>query len=340
MPFSINAPVLSDEELQSMKDSLSSGERARLQYEAHFGSGGEVRSLGDVNILKAKIEEMYQIINSNKIRVSEKECFQFAMEQCPDLVEKESNPTWFLLKESLDAAKAAQRLVDYWRLKQAVYGAEAYEPLQLTTQDQAYLRKGGWADLGKDRNGRNIIYLDGSKNPTDSKEFYERSPRICFYLFHLVSLENRGRDGAGCILILNKREARYHNLDRRTIRLQMNIIEMMPCNLQVILALFKPGSFMVKTILPILRWMAPKGYIMLVQPIFHGIGNDLIQEFEKYGVLPINIPESLGGGREWKFPSSPEVETVNETCPKKSLLEAVANKERGEGPPVKKTKGV
>jgi hypothetical protein len=61
-----------------------------------------------------------------------KASYMQAMQQAPELVERESNPAAFLRREAFDAAAAARRLVKYWEVRVTIFEEKAFMPLNQT----------------------------------------------------------------------------------------------------------------------------------------------------------------------------------------------------------------
>jgi len=109
------------------------------------------------------------------IAEEDKRAFLYAFEHCPQLIEAETHPSKFVLRENFDVAKAITRLVLYWKYRCDVFGPDrAFRPMTisgdgaLSPEDVAALSSG-------------IMFPIQGPVPTlfmDKDRIYEQSPAI------------------------------------------------------------------------------------------------------------------------------------------------------------------
>jgi len=67
------------------------------------------------------------------IAEDDKQAFLYALERVPQLVEIETHPIKFLLRENFDVAKAIKRLVLHWKFRCEVFGPDrAFRPMTIS----------------------------------------------------------------------------------------------------------------------------------------------------------------------------------------------------------------
>jgi hypothetical protein len=130
-----------------------------------------------------------------------------ACELCPDLIEKESNPLFFLQCEKYDATAAADRLVRYWNLRRELFGLDkAYFPMTLDgamKDDLIYLQQGFIFEAPHDMHHRPVVYFDRIRS---SKKIAPRDAvnRCIYYVLQKVT-RHGGATSSGYVLLLNLR---------------------------------------------------------------------------------------------------------------------------------------
>ena len=126
----------------------------------------------------------------------------------PYLVQKESNPLWFIRCEKWNTWAAARRVALYWKKRVEYFGKRAHLPLNqsgegaLSKEDVALLSTGYCCLLPRDSRGRDVICHDATRKPPG---MVERRMRVLFYIGGMLA-ENRKNqtEGSRLLMILSK----------------------------------------------------------------------------------------------------------------------------------------
>ena len=130
--------------------------------------------------------------------------FRHAQQIAPELVEKETPMTRFLLASDYDFWAAAQMFADYWKERREVYGDDRYcRPLTLfhgpeeSALDETaiqVLTSGHFAILPPDRFGRFVLFMDDESKLCEAYRYNHDNARvkIFFYLLHVISEQDGG----------------------------------------------------------------------------------------------------------------------------------------------------
>ena len=157
--FTFTAPIVTEEEEQAERDALTEEERRRIEKDLY----GE----------ETEIIETEELLNNGLIMIQEaldalplglKTDYMRACEISPDLVERESPFIRFLRVSEWDAWMAAERLVNYWKVRVKIFGSDrAFLPMTLDgalTEDVPYLEKAVIFRLPSDKWGRPVLFFD------------------------------------------------------------------------------------------------------------------------------------------------------------------------------------
>ena len=83
---------------------------------------------------------------------ADKAAYLEAKAKIPDLVAKESNPSWYLRQEKYDISGAAKGLCAYWRKRKSVFGTRAFLAMNMTGEGahgEVALPRGRDAGVGR-----------------------------------------------------------------------------------------------------------------------------------------------------------------------------------------------
>jgi hypothetical protein len=185
MPFSLSAPAVLEEDELAEREGLTEQERAEIENDLY---GASVASLKETETMLRKGLDMVEAAIA-MISPDSKEAYLDALDICPGIVERESDPRGFLRCENYDVWAAAKRLVAYWTLRKSLFGpSRAYLPMTLQgamAEDIESLKKGVIEILPVDKNGRYVMFFNRIRavRPIISPE----SLVIClFYHLHLI----------------------------------------------------------------------------------------------------------------------------------------------------------
>lgn len=198
--FTYTAPTISLEERQAEREALSDSERMQLEYDL-YGPTDEKR-LDDVNINLA-VESFQESVES----ILKKEEYLRAKAAVPELVEQESPAIALLKATNWQAADAAKRLVDYWKLRVRVFGEErAFLPMSVDgaiRDDLEHLRKAFVFQLDYDKTGRAVVFFDRVRCIPEVAP-RESFPRCLFFVLQCL-VKQKSLWDLGFVVIVNMR---------------------------------------------------------------------------------------------------------------------------------------
>lgn len=154
---------------------------------------------------KRAVEELMHAVSL--IPAAKKAAFLRAMREVPALVEAESNPIWFLKLDNFNHWKAAERLVQHWSEREALFGERVHLPLTqtgngaLTTDDVMSLHTGSYSVLPKTPSGQSVFFVDRGRALANATP--EARLRAAFYVLASLSKEeNSQSDGILALSLL------------------------------------------------------------------------------------------------------------------------------------------
>mmetsp|Transcript_5449 Transcript_5449/g.8299 ORF Transcript_5449/g.8299 Transcript_5449/m.8299 type:complete len:350 (+) Transcript_5449:16-1065(+) len=129
-PFSYTAPRL-DEEVETREFQELDREKKDEINDDLFGRNvDQTQERNSRQILQGELDEMEAAVEA--IPLADRIGHSMATIHCPDLLETETDPRLFLIREDFDPFKAASRLVEYWNLRVEIFGDErAFLPMTL-----------------------------------------------------------------------------------------------------------------------------------------------------------------------------------------------------------------
>ncbi|KAL7568686.1 hypothetical protein ACA910_021683 [Epithemia clementina (nom. ined.)] len=226
-----------------------------------------------------------------------------ALQKCPDIVKMESDPIHFLRYEGYDHWAAAHRLTAYWTWRRRIFRERAFLPMTMTgegalsQEDIVHVRRGYFALLPNDKDGRTVICYDPSRRVFHSKE---TRMRVGFYFWSLMS-ENEitRRDGYVGIVLLGTAGFGSSSIDgaiRECVDLVSESFPTRAKNIHLVQCLSTEGRrTLLQMILPLLNYVM--GRIMENRAVTH-IGDTaeaLLDGLAKYGLQENGLPCSAGG---------------------------------------------
>eukprot|EP00527_Entomoneis_sp_CCMP2396_P005282 CAMPEP_0198154754 /NCGR_PEP_ID=MMETSP1443-20131203/68773_1 /TAXON_ID=186043 /ORGANISM="Entomoneis sp., Strain CCMP2396" /LENGTH=676 /DNA_ID=CAMNT_0043821459 /DNA_START=100 /DNA_END=2131 /DNA_ORIENTATION=- len=127
-----------------------------------------------------------------------------AKAEVPLIVQRESNPVWFLKFEKFNTWNAAKRLACYWQERCNRFKERAFLPMNQTGEgalnkaDVSLLKTGYTAFLPEDNDGRVVLVSDASRR---KKRDNEAAMRLFFY-WNQVVLQNPHTTTKGIVIIV------------------------------------------------------------------------------------------------------------------------------------------
>lgn len=186
--FSCTAPVITEADEQAERAALTKAESLAIESDLYGYTETPTQERFNLPNLQASLAEMQECLQA----ISRKDDYQQALQH--NLVERESNPIRFLRSEEFHPAAAAQRVVEYWKLRKKAFGADAYLPLTLDAALEPqveFLRRGAVRWLPNDEKGRLVLFMDRVRC-FDLGMSRNDILRCVFYLLHCG--QERGED--------------------------------------------------------------------------------------------------------------------------------------------------
>ena len=163
MVFSATAPKISPGTEQAERRAFSEEEKARIYEDIH---GPPVKCQGTKATSWTKdLKKNESLVNEaiENMHDKDKADYLFALEHSPLLVQKESCIVDFLRSENGNPQAAAERLVDYWRIRREIFGRQrAFLPMTLQgamAEDIDVLKTGVIVLLPPDKHGRPVLFV-------------------------------------------------------------------------------------------------------------------------------------------------------------------------------------
>ena len=122
-------------------------------------------NMEDTDRLRTQVEEVIE-----QIPLAEKTAYLHALERCPHLVERETNPLYFLRLVKNNVWQAAQKIVGYWHHRLEMFGdRRAFLSMDdlsgngaLDEEAITALRAGTHILLPNDKNGHPVLFFDAT----------------------------------------------------------------------------------------------------------------------------------------------------------------------------------
>eukprot|EP00977_Amphora_coffeiformis_P008410 scaffold1912_cov167-Amphora_coffeaeformis.AAC.9 len=142
--MSFTAPQFSTHDEEKERENLPPELKESLRQDL-YGYSAILRETPEfLRDCREKMEEFLE----HEIPAERKEEYTEALQQVPAIVADESDPLLFLRAEAYDPESAAWRMVNYWRMRMSIFGAQAFSPLcELEKDQQRQDREHGADDL-------------------------------------------------------------------------------------------------------------------------------------------------------------------------------------------------
>ena len=168
-----------------------------------------VHFLGMICLKSLHITHILSLFQAMKTMDHEKKAaFEEAMEKCPELVEKESDPLKYIRSCQYNVWEAAEKLAYYWSERKDIFQDRAFLPLDLSGEgafqrnDILLIQAGADALLPKLRNGKQVMFGDRRQLVPSLSDAITRMKSI-FYTAHLINQdENAATEGLYCVVLL------------------------------------------------------------------------------------------------------------------------------------------
>jgi hypothetical protein len=223
-----------------------------------------------------------------------KASYMQAMQQAPELVERESNPAAFLRREAFDAAAAARRLVKYWEVRVTIFEEKAFMPLNQTGEgaldrrDLAVLGTAYFKSLPNDSQGRSVLFCDGSRLARSTRQ---SRLRTTFYLYSIAS-ESKLSQSSGFILLHLITEPSFERANKECLDLVLSAI---PSAIHDVHLLRVTDSPLETEVDPAVLHQYRQVARHQVIPHINTSRNLLAPRLARYGLDTEHLPKSIGG---------------------------------------------
>lgn len=171
--------------------------------------------------------------------------YQEALHRAPELVADDSDPVVFLRAEDYDPEAAAWRMVNYWRIRKAIFGDRALSPLRELQDDQERLDQedgvddvyveggypvGTYISLPEDCFGRAVLFFaDGRQHDA------QRALRRTFLLFHELVYRQECNQRQGCVIVIDARSIDPNHFNRKQYRRKLEFLrEAVPMRIRAV----------------------------------------------------------------------------------------------------------
>mmetsp|Transcript_11911 Transcript_11911/g.22785 ORF Transcript_11911/g.22785 Transcript_11911/m.22785 type:complete len:582 (-) Transcript_11911:161-1906(-) len=253
---------------------------------------------GNESADKRAVEELMHAVGL--IPAAKKAAFLRAMREVPSLVESESNPIWFLKLDNYNYWKAAERLVQHWSEREALFGERVHLPLTqtgngaLTSEDVMSLHTGTYSILPKSPSGQSVFFMDRGRALANATP--ESRLRAAFYVMAFLSKEeNSQSEGilALSLLVSPRVQGLDHGYEHRIYRL-MNTFPL-KIHLHLLNCLPKTGKHALVQQVMTSGFAFASMYFGGFQVFTEKSGTDMLARLTELGLTADGVPVSVGG---------------------------------------------
>lgn len=263
---------------------------------AENGTLGEERVAETPEALEAGLEELQRALDT--IPQESKASYLRALEVCPELVKRESDPATFLRFDRFDAVAAARRLAKYWEVRNLIFEGRAYLPLNQTGEgaldrrDLSVLGTAYLMCLAKDSQGRAVLVCDGTRL---SRSTRQSRLRTSFYMYSIAA-ETKLSQTSGIVLLYVMTEPSFDRANKECLDTVLSAIP--ACIRDVHLLRYPSDSseqgFSIKmdpAMLHQFRQIAKNQVI----PHVTSSRATISKRLEPYGLIGDELPKAIGG---------------------------------------------
>jgi len=264
--------------------------------------------------------------------IEERSAYEDAAAKAPHVVLEESDPIWFLERESGNVQAAAKRLATYWQIRRNVYGERFHLPLTLkaggalTDEDVVALETGYLAFIPDNDRGRQVMFFDNSMNapPLDGMEGRIRRLR-CVFLMATTAAKTR----KPFIIIRHSSDTVIRGAN--AVQVSKMLGEAMPFRLENFVSVFvaPPGAkrTMKQMAAPLFKELFGKTSTFSMKNIFCDSPEEALNKLTKLGFAKDGLPEAVGG--TWSYSHFHKwLKSMRSSGPSKTSEAAVASSSR------------
>ena len=157
--------------------------------------------------MKQSLKEFYEILAS--IPDAEKAAYLQALDRCPELIERESNPILFLRYKHFKVWDAVQTFVQFWQNRLVLFRESAFLPINFTGRgaisehDLQYMESGEYIFIPDDIHGNPTILIAPRKSCDDMQEYFNSIVKISFSI-RLACAHRQTKEGYNVVYIVSR----------------------------------------------------------------------------------------------------------------------------------------
>ena len=193
-----NPPVASTNTSQAHDDAAEEDGQSTLSQSSSSSTTSSIDSRA--------LQELAEAIDL--LPEEENKEYQRVKKEKPHLIERDSNPVWFLHHCKFDQWQAAKKLACYWKERFRWFQERALLPMTqtgdgcLSKQDVSMLKTGFYAAVSHDDSGRTVFVSDAFRR---KKKDHPSIMRVHFYMNHIF-MQNplTARKGITLVIVLSK----------------------------------------------------------------------------------------------------------------------------------------
>lgn len=162
--------------------------------------------------MRQALAEFQEILAS--IPHEEKRAYLKAVDRCPELIERESNPRLFLKYKDLQVWAAVQTFIEHWELRVELFEEDAFLPINFTgrgavpEKDIDLLESGEFCLLPDDVQGNPTIMICPRKSTPDLEDYLWQCMRVSFAV-RLTCAHRQTEEGYNVVYIPSAVSAKF-----------------------------------------------------------------------------------------------------------------------------------
>mmetsp|Transcript_4556 Transcript_4556/g.6923 ORF Transcript_4556/g.6923 Transcript_4556/m.6923 type:complete len:377 (-) Transcript_4556:127-1257(-) len=291
-----SAPAFSPDQIAEEINSLPEEDQKAIEDDAFCRNLSELKEEENREINFALIEEFAESLD--RIPDDEKLEYLQAVQECPELVERESSTIKCLRARYYDVEEAAKLLVSYWKQRVFIFKDKAFLPMTLSgaMSDDVELM----ADfpnliriLPNDKFGRTVIFRDPTGVDFGAYHDGNSMIRITWYVFHLA-LEKESTQTLGIVYLSNHRPSRLHHFNPRRAKVSLSSLRIaLPIRIRAV-HIIRPHALYLKT-LEVVAFLAGQHFRTRMKWHLGSADHEVNMSLEKYGIYPESLPTTIGG---------------------------------------------
>jgi len=317
MPFSCTAPIYSKEDEERDYANLSPEQKGDILDDAYGRNAEAIAGLNERIITQQELDAFDEALENLPAEDNAEAAIAAKTVICPELVERETNPSLFLRRENYNPQKAAKRFATYWNFRVDVFGNErAFLPISLDEggayhDDEEVVRMMRESPtyryiLPNDAHGRSVIFIEPDQDNTATRQFSRQAKiKYNFYAIHRL-MEQQSSISKGVVWLYFFRHRGQFNLndfDRIRMKTMVKLVrDCTPFHFRAMHMVHSQRCLHMDLIIPVANyfWDSDFRHRFFTHPLIKQIiGNSIVlsatETLERYGFEQECLPECLGG---------------------------------------------